>query len=291
MSNIIKTENLKSLYSHLEYLRNKGIDKEFIANFLDEFIIRDANGKPLVPYSIDLTKNFTPNYNIDKNSVNISYDGFITAIAKYYNQFLKIFDSYPNVSDDFKNYLAIFILSHELEHVYQVCIRNNLIVSPSVMLESCYKMFFDTKKEVSTYSMKEKLRYVIRKIMYQIPRGYLAIERNANLESTDLIYKLASLESNEDLTKLIEELRMSQALTGYNFNGPGVLVNTAKIILQFDRLKGFEETETLSFEEKVRYGLPLAEDEFYRLIQTVLQSEEDRFLTLKKRIKVKYVSK
>lgn len=291
MSNIVKTENLETLYLHLEHLRNKGIDKAFIANFLDDFIIKDVNGKSLVSYSLDLTKSFTPNYDIDDNSVNISYDGFIMVISKYYNQFLKIFNSYSNVSDDLKNYLAIFILSHELEHAYQACIRNNLIVSPSIMLESCYKMFFDPKSEVFNYSLKDKLRYIIREIMYKIPRGHLALERNANLESADLIYKLASLESNEDLIKLIEELRMFQALIGYNFNGPGVLVNTAKIILQFDKLKGFEETDVLSFEEKVRYGLPINEDELYHLIQVVLQSGDDRFLTLKKRMKIKYVSK
>ncbi len=289
MSNIIKTENLDSLYSHLEYLRSKSIDKTFIANFLDAFIIKDVNGKSLVTYSLDLVNSFKPNYNSDDSSVNISYDGFIMAILKYYNQFLKIFNSYYNVPDDLKNYLAIFILSHELEHAFQACIRNNLIVSPSIMLESCYKMFFAPKSEVFNYSLIEKLRYVIRKIMYTIPRGYLALERNANLESADLIYKLASLESNENLIKLIEEFRMSQALIGYNFNGPGVLVNTAKIILQFDKLKGFEEKDKLSFEEKIRYGLPINEDELYNLVQVVLQSGDDRFLTLKKQIRIKNV--
>ncbi len=291
MSNIIKTENLEPLYLHLEHLRNKGIDKAFIANFLDDFIIKDANGKSLVSYSLDLTESFIPNYNINDNSINISYDGFIMAISKYYNQFLNFFNSYSNVSDDLKNYLAIFILSHELEHAYQACIRNNLIVSPSIMLESCYKLVFNLKSEISNHSLKDKLRYMICEIMYEIQKGQLALERNANLESADLIYKLASLESNEDLIKLIEELRISQALIGYNFNGSGVLVNTAKIILQFDKLKGFEETDILSFEEKVRYGLPLNEDELYHLVQVVSQSEDDRFLTLKKRIKIKNASK
>lgn len=288
MSNIINTENLEPLYLHLEYLRNKGIDKTFISNFLDDFIIKDVNGKALASYSLDLTGSFKPRYNSDANSVNVSYDGFIRAIEKYYNQFVKLFNSYPDASEVFKDYLAIFILSHELEHTYQACIRNDLIVSPSIMLESCYKMFFDRKCEILDYSLKEKLRYVIRAIMYaRNDRGNFALERNANLESFDLIYKLASLDSNEDLIKLIEELRMSQALIGYSSNEQGVLVETAKRVLQFDKLRGFEEVDILSFEEKVRYGLPINEDELYDLFQVVFESGDDRFLTLKKLIKIK----
>ncbi len=290
MSNIIKTENLNNLHLHLENLRNKGINESSIGDFLDDYIIRDGNGKALVSYSIDLTKSFKPNYDIDDNSVNFSDDGFITSVAKYYKQFTKDFSSY-SVSDDFKNYLAIFILSHELEHAYQACIKKCLIVSPSIMLESCYKMCFNPKSEIANYSLKEKLRYIIGKSLYKLFRGQLALERNANLESADLIYKLASLESNENMLKLIEELRMFQAFFGYNHNGPGVLVNTAKILLQFDKLKGFEEADIFSFEEKVRYGLPINEDELYQLVQVVLQSGDDRFLTLKKRLKVTTISK
>ncbi len=289
MSNIIKAENLKTLYSHIEYLRNKGIDKTFIANFFDDIIIKDENGKSLVSYSLDLTKNFIPNYDIIDNSINISYDGFIMVMEKCYNQFAEIFNSYSNVTDDFKNYLAIFILSHELEYAYQVGIKNGLIVSPSIMLESCYKMVYNLKIEFSNYSLKNKLRNIIPLIKYEKAQGHLALERNANLESFNLLYKIASLESNEDLLKLIEELRMFQALTGYNSNGPGVLVNTAKTILQLNKLKGFEEVDTLSFEEKVRYGLPISEDELYRLVQIVLQSGNDRFLTLKKRMNIKNI--
>lgn len=289
MSNIIKAEILKTLYSHIEYLRNKGIDKTFIANFLDDFIIKDDNGKSLVSYSFDLTKNFIPNYDIIDNSINISYDGFIMVMEKCYNQFAEIFNSYSNVTGDFKNYLAIFILSHELEHAYQAGIKNGLIVSPSIMLESCYKMVYNLKIEFSNYSLKNKLRNIIPLTRYEKAQGHLALDRNANLESFNLLYKLAALESNEDALKLIEELRMFQVLTGYNSNGPGVLVNTAKTILRLNKLKGFEEIDTLSFEEKVRYGLPISEDELYRLIQVVLQSGDDRFLTLKKRMNIKNI--
>ena len=241
---------------------------------------------------LDSTKSFKPGYYVEDNSVNISYDGFITAITKFYNQEKNIFNSYYNVTEDLKNYLAIWLLSHELEHAYQACIRNDLIVSPSIMLKSCYKILINHKGEISDYSLKEKLRYFVRVIMYGIHnRGFLALERNANLESADLIYKLASLETNEDLIKLTEELRMFQALIGYNFNGPGVLVKTAKTVLQLDKLQGSEETETLSFEEKVRYGLPLKEDELYDLVQVILQSGDERFFTLKKSMRINYVSK
>ncbi len=286
MSNIIKTDNLNNLYSHLEHLRSKGIDKTFISNFLDEYIIKDMNGKPLVSYSLDSTEFLIPNYNFDYNSINISYDGFLLSVSKYCNQLLKDFNSYSNVSNDFKNYLAIFILSHELEHAYQACIRNDLIVSPSIMLDSCYKMYFIPKREFLGYSFKDKIRYVIGRLLFEMKSSSLALERNANLESADLIYKLSSLESNENLTKLIEELRMYQAILGYNSKGQGVLVNTAKTMLQYDKLKGFEEVDTLSFEERVRYGLPIANDELVNLVQTILESENDRFLNLKKKIRI-----
>ncbi|MCH5167180.1 MAG: hypothetical protein J1F35_04720 [Erysipelotrichales bacterium] len=249
------------------------------------------NGKQLVSYSLDLNKSFKPHFSVNDNSINISYDGFIITVTKYYNQFLKLFKDYLRTTDDLKNYIAIFGLSHELEHAYQACIKADLVVSPSIMLESCYKMFFNSKHDIFNYSLEEMIRYFIRVIMYGIhDRKNLALERNANLEATDSIYKLASLEANEDLIKLTEELRMSQALMGYNFNGDGVLVNTAKSVLHFDKLQGFEEINSLSFEEKVRYGLPINENERENLFQAVLQSEEDRFLTLKKHIKINYVS-
>ena len=291
MSNIISTENIKSLYSHLEYLRNKDIDKTFIADFLDDFVIKDINGKQLVSYSLDLTNNFKPYYSVNDNSINISYDGFIITVKKYYNQFLKLFGDYLRETDDLKYYIAIFSLSHELEHSYQVCIKNDLVASPSAMLESCYKMFFNSKHDIANYSLEEMIRYFIRVITYGIhDRRNLALERNANLEAADLIYRLASLEANEEFIKLTEELRMSQTLIGYNFNGDGVLVKTAKSVLQFDKLQGFQETDSLSFEEKVRYGLPINEDDREELFLTVLQSEEDRFKTLKKQIKINHVS-
>lgn len=286
MSNIIKTKNINLLYPHLEYLRNKGIDKTFIANFLDDFIIKDTKGKSLVSYSIDSTKRLTPHYDVNSNSINILLNGFITVVTKYYNQFTKLFNYYPNITDDIKNYIAILILSHELEHTYQVCIKNDLIDSPSIMLKTCYKIFFNSKSEISNYSSKEKLNYLICVFMYEIHnKQKLALERNANLEAMDLIYKLASLETNKDLTKLFEELRMLQALIGYTIDGSGVLVNTAKKTLQFNKLQGFEEIETLSFEEKIRYGLTINKDEYHDLLQVILQSEDDRFQILKKRIK------
>lgn len=288
MSNIIKTENLKPLYLHLEYLRSNGINKTFIDNFLSDFTIRDETGKPLVSYSLDWTKSSKPNYSTSNNSVNIPYEGFLTVIAKYYDYLLRSFDSYHNITDDLKNYLAIYVLLHELEHSYQACISKGSVITPSILLESCYKLFFKSKDEFTTFSLEEKARYIIQELIYRVRnKGLLVLERNANIESLDLIYKLASLESNEDLIKLFEELRMFTALIGYNHNGPGVIVYTAKSLLQYDKLRGFEEIETFSFEEKIRYGMPISDEELYNLAKIILESEDGKYLTLKKRLTVK----
>lgn len=97
MSNIIKTDNLKPLYLHLEYLRSNGINRTFIEKFLEDFIIRNENGLPLVSYTLDWTKSSKPNYSTSNNSVNIPYEGFLAVITKYYNYLIKLFSSYPNI--------------------------------------------------------------------------------------------------------------------------------------------------------------------------------------------------
>lgn len=177
---------------------------------------------------------------------------------------------------------------HELEHSYQACISKGVVITPSILLQSCYNLFFKSKDEFTSLSLDEKTRCIIQELIYGVRnKGLFALERNANLESFDLIYRLASLESNEDMIKLFEELRMFTALIGYNHNGPGVLVHTAKSLLQYDKLRGFEEIETFSFEEKVRYGMPISDEELYNLAKIVLDSEDGKYLTLKKRLTVK----
>lgn len=275
MSNIITTkEELDSLHSYLEYLRIHGVNKEFIANFLDEFIIKDENGKPLSSYEINLEKKYIPCYNVFSDTVKISYEGFLERTAYYVKYFLTL-DTRLNVSSDLYNYVALFILIHELEHGYQNGIRKNLIDSPSVILESCYKLHF---KETASLPLLDRIRIDWGEFFYYLNRGCLDLERNANIETMSILYKLASLEEEKDLIKLLDECYQSQAIIGYAFRGDGVLVNTAKIMLQYKELYGFEEVDTFTYEEKVRYGLPLNKEERKELIQSIFANPNNRII-------------
>ena len=275
MSNVIRSdEELNSLHSYLEYLRMHGVNKEFIASFLDEFILKNENGKPLSSYEIDLEKNFIPYYNMFTDIVKISYEGFLETMAYYIKYFLTL-DSSLNVSDDLYNYVALFILIHELEHGYQNYIRKNLIDSPSIMLASCYKLHFKNK---ASLPLLDRAKIIWGEFFYNLNRGHLDLERNANVETMNILYKLASLEEEKNLIALLNGLRKSQAIFGYEFRGDGVLVRTAKVMLQSKELYGFEEVDTFTFEEKVRYGLPLNREERQRLIQSTLKYPNNKFV-------------
>lgn len=283
MSNIITTpKDVETLHSHLEYIRSNGINLTSIVNFLEEFILKDENGNPLSPFVVDSKKCYTAHYERFNNILNISYDGFMEKVAQLFKKFLSL-DKNLNISDDFKNYVALFILLHELEHSCQYYISYDLLNSPCIMVKNCYQLLCIPDNEMGKRSFTEVLKNKLGDILYKITKGFLALERNANVESLNAIYQLASLEQDEGLIKLINMLRMSQALIGYEFGGQGVLINTAKVLFQLDKLEGFDEIDTFSFEEKVRYGFPLTKEELQQLLSMVVHEPEKN-----KRVKFVY---
>ena len=284
MSNIIKThEDVDLLHIFLDYIRSYGMSESLLRDLLDTFILKDDNGKLLSQYNIELEKSYIPGYDIFNNTIQISYPGFLEYVNKYYEDFLT-WDSRLKISNDLKNYVYLFIILHELEHSYQNYVRLGLVPSPAKAVESLYKIVFDGmilsagfEKNLDE-SIIEKVKRELGIKLFNIKFGYFAMERNANVETTDALRKLAALEDDKDIQVLFLEMWAQQAMMGYYFGGKGSIIQTAKILLQYDKLCGLDEIDNLSYQDKLRFGLPLTKDELRHFFDEFSPQEEQKKL-------------
>lgn len=145
----------------------------------------------------------------------------------------------------------------------------DIISSPSPMIKCGYKGIFDLLLPDNNIIPRpiQESRKIISLILYKLKQNYYILERNANVECTDLLCKLSSYMERDDILKVFVDMRSKFMCIGYRENDKGNLEETYKKILMYDRYKKFFEDVNMPEDEKAKYGLQISEQTRQKILE------------------------
>lgn len=260
MSNIIKDKNdLILLKDIISYLNINDISKNYLDEIL-KFLIPKDNGNLLVNYNIkekgNITAAFIPKMEIIMISIN--------EMDKWLNKSIYYLKEEFNVSDTkiLRSYLTLFIITHEIEHSCQYLMGKGKIQPPHKFIENCYKELFEmlAPKDFIIPRPIKDTRRIISLVLYKAKQNFHVLERNANVECTDLLCKCALNMKREDMYEVFNSLKNDFMKFGYIKSTMGSFEETYKNILMYDRYKKIYKDINITEEDKVRYGLNITEE-------------------------------
>lgn len=260
MSNIIKEKkDLLLLRDIINTFNKNELSKEYIEEIL-KLLIPNKNGNKLIDYNVKAKGQTSAIFSPKSVSINISIDKineWLQLNSKDLSEMYKI-DSLNTL----KSFLFLFVITHEIEHSYQYLISRKLIESPSKIITQGYKGIFDIllpENHIIPRPIKETRR-TLSILLYKSKENFFILERNANIESTDLLIQLATYIERENMISLFRDIHDTCVKIGYTENTRGSLEETYRKILLYDRYKKFYEETNLTEQEKVRLGLPIKEE-------------------------------
>lgn len=263
MSNIIKTkEQLQTLKDTLSYLKNHEINKDFLEEILT-YLGPKNNGDLLINYNIREKGIITAQFVPSTKSINIS----INKINSWLENNAQSFELNDN-DNILKGYLFLYVITHEIEHAYQYLIGESIIEAPNNILKEAYKHLMDLlnpPKYILPHPIKQT-RGAISTFLYKARQNYYLLERNANIESMDLISNLAKEEGKKEIYELFLKMRDMFLRCGYIKSNMGSIEETYREILMYDKFKKFTHEIDLSEEDKMRLGLGISEEARIRIL-------------------------
>lgn len=259
MSNILKTKNdLIILSDIINYINKNELSKSYLEEIL-KLLIPNNNRNYLINYNVKDKGTATAIFVPQSRCIKISLD----KINKWLNSNEKDLIEFYKINDGntLKSFLFLFMITHEIEHSYQYLIGEKIINTPNKMIQRGYKGIFDLLLPDNHIIPKpiNETRNKIALFLYKIRQNFFILERNANIECTDLLCQLTLYMEREDIFQVFNNIRNSVMQIGYKENSMGSLDETYKKILLYDRYKKFYEEVNMIEEEKVRYGLNISE--------------------------------
>lgn len=267
MSNIItKKEELLFLSDTIKYLNNHEISKHYLEEILKQLLPK-INGETLIRENISengiTTAVFSPRTESIKISIN-KINEWLKSNSKDLSEMYKIDDI-----NTLKSFLFLFMITHEIEHSYQYLISQGTIKSPCEIIKQGYTGIFDLmspNKNIIPRPIKETRR-TLSVFLYKLKENFYILERNANIESADLLIKLATFMEREDMINLFKDIHDTCIKIGYTENSKGSLDETYRKILLYDRYKKFFEETNLKEEDKIRLGLNISEETRQKILK------------------------
>ena len=95
----------------------------------------------------------------------------------------------------------------------------------------------------------------------------LVLERNANIESTDLICRCAFYNEREDIYNLFIDMRNLFRTQGYIKSTKGSIEETFEEIFMHDKYKKIRQEIDLDEIDRLRYGLNISEETRKRILR------------------------
>ena len=260
MSNIkCEKKDLLFLKDFISDIKNNGLSRDSIETALNN-MIPSKNGKLLVRYHISEKGLTTAAFFSQSNIIKISLNG----ANEWLNKNIKDFMTGLKASDEqtLRSYFILFMLSHEIEHSYQYLIGKGIVESPSVVLKNAYKGIFDllNPKDSIIPNPISKFRNLISIILYKINQNLYLLERNANVESLDLVCQCALFNDREDIFNLFNDMRKTFLKCGYQTSGIGSVEETYQKILMHNKYKKFYKCEHFDEENLVRFGFNINDE-------------------------------
>ncbi len=243
------------------------ITYDHVKDVLDAIIPRDINGNQLISYNIKEkgrnTAVFYPEYeniSISIEALNKWLDFNSKDLANYYKEEHVVL---------VRSYLVLMVLTHEVEHAYQYLIGEGKIEAPCRMLAEGYKTLFDLmkKKEYIIPRPITQVRRAISVISYRKNENLYLLERNAQFDSLGVLADLALNNGHTSISYMFRGMKDTFAISGYEKNKDGCLVNTFVNIYMKDKLsKMTRDYEDIDMIERFRLGLPVDEETRGRIL-------------------------
>ena len=140
-------------------------------------------------------------------------------------------------------------------------ISKNVIEEECQTLKNAYKEMFKIIDYTKTnYNTITNYRFKLARLIYLKNQNLYILERNANLESMDLISFLAHQKGEETIYNIFNNMKKITLKCGYIKNNEGCIMNTFEGLLLKDRYEKFYKTEDLSQEERAWVGLSINDD-------------------------------
>lgn len=161
------------------------------------------------------------------------------------------------------------MITHEIEHSYQYLMAKGKVNAPCKMIQAGYQgilALFNRNTSIIPRPLKET-RELVSYLLYKKNENFFILERNANLEATDLICQLALFLGSDDIYKIFNELKKAFILIGYTDDNQGSLKETYQKILMYDKYKKFYQETDMSEEDKIWYGLNISDQTRARILK------------------------
>lgn len=253
MSHILTNNDLLLFRDLLRKISNNNIDNQFIENEL-MFLLPAYNNDLLIKFDIREKGSCRPMFIPKAKSIIIC----INKLDEWLDNNTKDFINNYNINDykSFRSYLFLYLITHEIEHSIQYLMVENVINAPNNVIRSAYKGLFDLFNPPFYIIPRliSESRQKISLLLYKLKENLYLLERNANIESMDLICNLALFNNDEDVYNIFNEIKNLYYKCGYANNNRGSIEETYRSILMYDKYKKFYGNVDISDEDRVRYG-------------------------------------
>lgn len=246
----ITEKEIKELSEKLHNIKKYGANKETIEDTL-AFLIPHTPKKTI---GIDINNEKEPTYfDLNNELVSVSPTALNNMIVESIAQLKRVF---PELNEEeMFNYYILFALVHENRHVYQYLIAKEYMKAPYKIIQKAYKeLIYIGDLEVGP------LKNIISFYLYTKNRERLFIERNANIEATEIICNLAKYEENENIRDLFESMRQNNIIYGYDGAYNGSLEETYKSLELTSLYAKLPTGEAIPVRDRILYGLPISEE-------------------------------
>lgn len=223
-------------------------------------LLPNDNEKTLVNYTI-LEKGYSAAlFRPHKEEIVMSIDKMKKWLDDNANDLKEVYNI-DNVNQ-FKIFLSLFAIDHEIEHANQFLISKDLITAPNTLIANGYKgilELFNKDNSIIPRPIKNT-RKDLSLMLYRIKQYNYILERNANVESANLLTQLALYLDNENIFNIFNNLKTQFLKIGYTKSNMGCLEETYRSILMYDKYKKFDKNLVLCEEDKVRYGFNISNE-------------------------------
>lgn len=247
-------DELLFLKELVEYAKNNGINADFYEQLLKELVNNEYLNFKVQEKGLS-TAIFQPQYSqitISTQKMNSWLNINSIGISEMYNETDK---------DLLKIYLALFAIRHEIAHSNQFLMSKGLIDSPNDMIKNGYKNIFELFQKSQSIIPRpyKECKRIISLTLYKKAENSYVLERNANIESLDLLCQLCLFMGKENFYKTFDNIKSQYEKIGYLTNTEGSLEETYRKIQMYKKYQKIYQDTNLSEEDCIRFGLKIKE--------------------------------
>ncbi len=159
-----------------------------------------------------------------------------------------------------RSVILMYVLGHELEHYNQYLVSEGIKSENSKNINRAYKLIYGMPKDKTIFQRMYKNKHLDAIERYNRGKQDYFVERNAQIEVYEMITQVLK-EKYPELSDEFNELRNLYLVLGYERGRNGNVYETMDGIGMLDEYYKHYQREDLSFEDKIRYGLPVSDFE------------------------------